>query len=207
MAKGDYGYNGYIGSTGYGRRRVRVIRLKRKVSQPADQEAEGRRRRAFYPMIVTSSGFEIDVVHISYAERGKFNRWLRRWMEMVVDGTAPSGVMTVSIPHYRFTQVCVPETDLNYGEGVTDYGYITTLGFVGASDAIDLDLGARMAGVSYFQMPKNNQTSKYFYPAGRQVAGAESLDGTIFDQVAMPGISAPGGDRDEDTGFGPQGGV
>lgn len=205
MAKGDYGYNGYIGSSGYGRRRIRVIRLKRKVSIISNEE-EGKRRRAFYPMMVTSSGFEIDVAHISYSERGKFNRWLSRWMEMVVDGTAPSGVMTVSIPHYNFTQVCVPETDLNYGEGVTDYAYITTLGFVGASDAINLDLGARMAGVSYFQMPKNNQTSKYFYPAGRQVAGAESLDGTIFDQVAMPGISSPGGDYDDD-GFGPQGGI
>lgn len=190
MAKGDYGFNGHIGSEGIGRRKIRVMRIKRKVSIIAN-DAEGKSRRAFYPQIVTSSGFEIDIAFVSHEERGRFNRWLTTYMESVVDGSAANGTMTVSIPIYDFTQVCIPEMPVEYGEGVEDLAYTLTMGFVGASDPTDLDLGARMAGVSYFKMPEDNQTTRYFYPAGRQVSGAESLDGTIFDTTPMPGISKP----------------
>lgn len=199
MARGDYGYNGFLGSPGLGRRQIRVLEFTRKVSIIAGGEGEARNRRGFFAQMVTSSGFTMVVAFASYEERGQFNRWLGRYMESVVAGTAANGYMTVAIPYYDFVQICVPETDLDFGEGYKDGLYTTTLGFVGASDPIDLDLSARMAGVSYFQMPTDNVTSKYFYPAGRQVSGAESLDGTIFDQTALPGISAPGGSTPDDV--------
>lgn len=199
MAKGDYGFNAFIGSPGLGRRRIRVLDFTRKVSVISG-ESEAKNRRGFFAQMVTSSGFSITLAFVSYGERGQFNRWLSNYMQAVVDGTAANGYMTVAIPHYDFVQTCVPETDLDFGEGYKDGLYTTQIGFVGASDPINLDLGARMAGVSYFQMPTDNVTSKYFYPSGRQVSGAESLDGTIFDQTVMPGVSGPGPDAPDPVG-------
>jgi hypothetical protein len=202
MAKGDYGHNCYIGSPGYGRRKVRVLEFERDVAIISTSENEGRRRRNYFAAMVTQSGFEITVGFVSYEERGRFNRWLSGYMEAVVDGTAPNGYVTVAIPYYDFAQTCVPESDLDYGEGYKDGLYTTRMKFKGASDPLDLDLSARMAGISYFQMPTDNVTSKYFYPAGRQVSGAESLEGTIFDATVMPGISGPDTDRGlAETGF------
>lgn len=205
MAKGDYGFNCFIGAPGIGRRRVRVTRFVRKVNIIPGNEGEAKRRRSFSGVMVTASGFTIEIAFVSYEERGKFNRWLSKWMEDVVNNTSKTGVLTVSIPYYNFVQICVPETALEYGEGMGDMGYRLTMGFVGASDAINLDLGARMAGVSYFQQAESNTTSKYFYPAGKQVKGVESLDGTIFDTTPYGDISQPGRPG-EDTGFGPAGG-
>lgn len=194
MAKGDYGFNGHIGSVGVGKRRIRVTKLDQKVSIIASED-EAKRRRAFYPKIVTSSGFTMEIVFLSYEERASFTRWLSNYMDSVVSDTAESGVMTVSVPKYEFVRTCIPETELEYGEGTTDLAYTLTMGFVGASDPVSLDLGGRMSGVSFFQMPKNNLTSKFFYPSGRQVKGAESLDGTMFDDTtAIPGIDSPGGE-------------
>lgn len=187
MAKGDYGFNGTISSPGIGKKRIRVTKLAQKISVIAEDD-EARSRRAFYPRVVTSSGFTMEIAFISYGERSQFNFWLSTYLKTVVDGTARSGTMEVLIPAYDFQRTCVPRAVLEYGEGYDDYGYTLPIEFIGASDPLDLSLGAKSAGASFFKMPENREITKYFYPAGRQVKGAESLDGTTFDvPTATPG--------------------
>lgn len=181
MAKGDSGLNGSISAAGYGTRKVRILTLQRRLGIISTADSEAKSRRAFYPIVTTGSSFTMSVGFISYEERERFNEWMSRFLRDTVNDIARSGVMTVRMPSRDLLRTCVLESDLNYGEGLTDMMYTLTMDFIGASDPVDLDLGTRMAGISYFRGPRGNQASRYFYPAGRQVAGAEQLDGTTYD--------------------------
>lgn len=148
----------------------------------ANTGAQAKTRRSFYSVVTTGSSFTIRVGFVSYEERGRFNQWMRQFMEDMVDGQAESGFMTIQVPKRKFFRTAVPNNDLVYGEAVGDLGYTLDLSYVGASDPIDSNLTTRQAGLSYFRGPQGDDSeSRYFYPAGRQVSGAESLDGTIFD--------------------------
>lgn len=178
---------GSISAKGMGTRQVRVITLQRRLGIIASADSEAKSRRAFYPVVTTGSSFLMQIAFTSWEERERFNDWMLRYMRSVVNGTAASGVMTVRVPQRDFEKTAIPESDLEFGEGVTDVGYTLDLSFIGASDPVDLNLGQRMAGISYFKGPKGMQESRYFYPGGKQVKGAEQLDGTTFDPEASGG--------------------
>jgi hypothetical protein len=184
VRKGNSGFNGQISAIGYGKRRVRCMGLVFGLGIIANSGSQSKNRRSFYSVVTTGSSFTITIGFVSYEEREDFGRWMRGFMEDVSDGRASSGFMTIQVPNRKFFRTAVPGdrgTGIVYGEAVGDMGYTLELSFVGASDPIKSNLSNRQAGLSYFKMPKNNDESRYFYPAGRQVAGAESLDGTIFD--------------------------
>lgn len=201
MARGDYGFNAQISAPGFGSRRVRATKLEFGLGIISTSDAEARERRAYYSIVTTGSSFTIEMGFVSVEERDQFSRWMKRFMVAVSRGDAKSGFQTIQVPSKKFTRVAVPEGDLAYGDGVKDVAYTVRMSYMGASDPLDLNLSQKMAGVSYFKGPKHDAESRYFYPAGRQVSGAESLDGTIFDPSRTPGSTyLPGesGDRAED---------
>jgi hypothetical protein len=124
------------------------------------------------------------VVHLSSTERDSFNAWMRGYWEAVSSGnTSVGGTMSIDVPVRRFSRRGIPQSKLTYGEVQyqadpdTGRGLFTTdLDFVGASDPLSLDNGV----ISFFTS-SSDATAAYFYPAEKQVSGAESLDGTIFD--------------------------
>jgi hypothetical protein len=197
MPKGDFGFNGTISGKGIGTRRIRVVQLDMWLGIIATS-GEARKSRAFYPVVTTGSSFVMGVAFVSYEEREAFSVWLEGYARSLANNKAKSGVMTIRVPYYDFTRVAVWEGEMEHGEAVTDVGYVLSMPFIGATDPVNLDLGSRMAGISYFKGPKGDQESQYFYPAGRQIRGAESLDGTLFDPVPS-GNSVPHGDPAEDT--------
>lgn len=198
MSRGDHGFNARISARGAGSRRIRVISLDFGLGIIASSDNEARNRRAFYPVVTTGSSFTMTLGFVSWGERERFNTWMHAFMEGVANGGSKYGTMTVRAPSHDFTRVAVPETDIEYGEGVKDVAYTMAVGFIGATDPVNLTLSQRMSGVSFFQGPKSDQESRYFYPQGRQIAGAESLDGTIFDSNPV-GVGYGGGGFSTET--------
>jgi hypothetical protein len=190
VAKGDFGHNATISTRGFGSRQVRAMTVDFGLAIVASSDNEGRSRRAFYPKVTSGSSFTLGLGFISWGEREAFNRWMSRFMEAVSTGAARHGSMTVRVPSRNFVRVAVPEGPLEFGEGVGDMTYRTNVSFVGASDPVNVALGARMAGVSYFKGPGKHQVSRFFYPAGRQIGGSESLEGTLFD-TSPSGSNSP----------------
>lgn len=181
MARGDYGFNATLSAAGFGTRKVRCNMLQQKIGIIANEDGPARTRQAFYSVVVTGSSFSMGMEFYSYAERESFNRWFRRFTEAVLDRTAPNAYMTVRVPSRRFVRTAVPETEIEYGEGLEDLVYTLTIGFVGASDPLNSRVMRDRKLISQYRGPKRRGVSRYFYPAGNQVAGAESLEGTIFD--------------------------
>lgn len=179
--KGRFGFNGTISARGYGTRRIRVTKLDFGLGIIASSDNEARNRRAFYPIVTTGSSFTMTLGFISWEERERFHEWMNTFMADLSSGRAKYGTQTIRCPARKFTRVAVPESEIEYGEGVTDVGYESAIGFCGASDPVDINLGSRQAGASYFKGPRKSEESRFFYPLGRQVAGAESLEGAIFD--------------------------
>lgn len=210
MARGKTGFNATISGAGLGTRKVRATKLVFGLGIIASSDNEAKSRRAFYPVVTTGSSFTMTAVFVSHEEREEFNTWLSGHMVGVSEDTASSAVLTVRVPYYDFVRTCVFANDrtpgLEYGEGVTDVGYLLDLEFLGASDPVNLDLGSRMAGISYFKQPKRG-ASRYFYPAGVQVRGAEELDATVYDPVATGRDWVGTVDEDLDNGSRAEGGA
>lgn len=188
MPQGDFGFNGKISAPGFGARRIRVVQLRFGLGIIATSNEEARDRRGFYSIVTVGSSFTMGVSFVSWEEREAFNQWARNFMESLASGTAKSGFMTISCPARDFYRTAVPDNELVYGKGVTDVGYTTQMSFLGAHNPLDLSLKSKMAGISYFRLPKTTSAEhRYFYPAGRQVSGAESLDGTVYDPSQTAG--------------------
>lgn len=180
MAKG---LNATIRTGKHGSYRVRAVGLGYGLGVIATQE-ESKQRRAFYPLVTTSSSFTITLAFVSWEERERFNKWMSNFMEKVVNGRGFHAAMEIRVPSRDFIRTAVPEGPIEYGEGVTDVGYEMSISFVGSSDPVDPSKGAKAAELAYFEMPgkkKGRQISKHFYPAGHQLAGTGDLDGAIFD--------------------------
>lgn len=205
--RGSFGHSGRISSRGVGGRDIRVTALDFGLGIIASSDSEARSRRAFYPVVTTGSSFSMTIVFISYEERGRFTRWMKDYMTSVAMGTATSGIMTIRVPSKNFVRTAVPETEIPFGEGVTDIGYEVTIGFKGASDPVNMNLSKKMAGISYFKGPTDDAESRYFYPAGRQVKGAEALDGSLFDADPTGKDFVPDTDNDVVPGFLPDAGA
>lgn len=193
MAKAK-GYNGRISARGHGTQRLRVLGLNYGLGIIATSDNQARNRRAFYPLITTGSSFTMTLGFVSWGEREQFNRWMQRFMDDVSSGAARYGTQTVVVPSYNFQRVGVPENDLVFGEGVGDVLYQTSIEYIGASDPLNTDLSARRMGTAYYKKPRGSAEAGYFHPLGTQVAGAEVLDGTIFDPNPFDSGVDVGGD-------------
>lgn len=208
MARGDYGFNGSVSAEGFGTKKIRIESIVFGLGIIANED-EARRRRVFYPVVTTGSSFTMTIAFISYDERTAWSSALQRFAEDTIDGILSSGVMTIRCPSRDFLRTAVLDKDnqIEFGEGVGDMKYTADVSFCGASDPTNLDLSQRMAGISYFSGPKRDQQSQYFYPGGRQIKGAEDLDGAMFDPadtsgesfVAQPDNDRPGNDRPYDS--------
>lgn len=180
MPRASGQYNGQISGPSAGVRKIRVMTIDFGLDIISSADSEGRSRRAFYPIDVEGSSFQISIGFISWEEREAFNQWMNRFMVSVSEGTAKNGVLTIRCPVRNFLRTAVPQGDLVYGEGVQDVAYTTTMTFEGAYDPTDPNLSAKKQGASYFKQAENSSVSRYFYPVGIQVSGAETADSTIF---------------------------
>lgn len=191
IALGSNGRNARLKTNGHGQRLVKCIGLNYGLGIIAKGDGdESRSRKAFYPVVTTSSSFGIVIGFSSWQEREDFNTWMTGYMEAVSTSSGLNGWMEVAVPARNFLKTAVPEGDLDFGEGVGDTAYQITLNFVGASDPLDNEgLTNKKAGISYFK-PPGDKTGQglYLSPAGRQLKGAESLEGTMFDDT----YSSPG---------------
>lgn len=176
------GYNCRLSVGGYGSRvcRAVVIQYDLKV---IGEDASAANRRAYYPVVVAGSSFDLQVIHKTYDEREAFNTWVRGYMEGIAANRRMSGAMKMECPARRLVRVGVVEGTLEYGLVWNEtLSYATTLAFVGSSEPLSALGGESVEGVSYFKTARvDAATSATFYPTGSQVAGAESLEGTIFD--------------------------
>lgn len=189
MARGDYGFNGSVSAEGFGTKKVRIERLIFGLGI-ISSEAEARNYRVFYPVVTTGSSFTMEIAFVSYEEREAWSNALKKFAEDTVYGAVSSGVMTIRCPSFdNFFRTAVLDKDnsIEFGEGVKDLKHTASVRFCGASDPTNLKLGQRMAGISYFKGPKDNEVSKFFYPGGVQVKGAESLEDALFDPAATTG--------------------
>lgn len=179
------GYNALLTTDTAGAYRVRAIRLDLGFDVVSGS-AEGKRRKVFYPGTTTTSAFTMQVAFPSWESREKFNKWLAGFMNKTIAGRGFKAAMRVEVPSRDFARNAVPLGPIQYGEGLTDVGYTCDLNFVGATNPLDINFDSKRSR-SYFAPPAaGGATSKFFYPSGVQVSGAESLDGALFDDVATP---------------------
>ncbi len=191
MAQSEF--NGTINGRTAGSYRVRVMGIDYGLDIISSADSEARSRRAFYSITTSGSSFGLILGFISWAERERFNKWMSGFMTSVSEQRAKYGTVTVRVPKRNFVRVGVPEGDLEYGEGLTDMLYLVRLSFVGATNPVTSNLDSNGKGISYFKGPGSSQESSYFYPAGQQIKGAESLEEIIFDSAPLPaGPTAPG---------------
>lgn len=198
MVQANGPYNGQISGPSAGLKKVRIDQIINGLDIIASADSEARSRRAFYPITTDGSSFSLVLSFISWEEREDFNRWMNRFMVAVSEGTAKNGIVTVRCPNRNFIRTGVPEGDLSYGEGVTDVGYKVNLSFVGAVDPTNADLTAKQQGASYYKGGANSAISKFFYPSGQQIKGAEAASDTTFgstpdgaDFTVNPTINKP----------------
>lgn len=178
-------YNAMLSTKNFGKRGVRIVSITYGIDI-IGTEAEAAERTAYYPVAYDGSSFGISLAFMDWEEREKFSEWMRAYMEKVLSGHGFYASMTVNCPARDFVRVGIPQDQLEYGEGLTDVGYTVTLNFLGVTDPTDPNSSVLNSGVSYFKWPKKDTTTKYFYPASKQLAGAASLDGTIFDTAPDP---------------------
>lgn len=194
----DSGVNGVFSTKNFGSYSVRISQIQYGLDIIASQ-GESATRQAFYPVAYDGSSWSLVLLFTDYADREKFNDWMRTYMEKVLQGHGFYASMTVNCPARNFIRVGIPQDQIDYGEGIADVGYQTSINFLGVTDPTDPNRNVLTSGVSYFKWPKNDKQSRYFYPAGKQLSGAASLAGTIFDPTpATPFGGATTGD--ESTG-------
>lgn len=164
-------------------------------------EGEASMRRVFYPQVITSSSFTAVLIFRSWRDRDQFDIWLSGFMTKVATGKGFQGSMKFDVPDLGFTRVAVPTGTIERGEGLTDVGYSMTLKFIGATDPTHPMVGSKKTGISYFRLPtRQKEVAKYFYPAGQQVRGAATFEGSLFDGVGLSAtISNP--DQEDPTPY------
>lgn len=179
IAGAPAGYNTKFSVAGYGSHVVRTDRIATTV-HVISSEAASAQAKTFYPHIITSDSFSLAVVFLNWNEREATAKWFRTYMEKITRGEIPRGSMLVQIPARRFVWLGVPEGTLTYGDDVSQAGraYKLNLSFAGATDPTNVSS-------SFNRARKDWEISSAFYPVGSQVAGAESLAGTIFDATPL----------------------
>lgn len=177
IAGAPAGFNCRLSVSGYGSYAVRVERIRYSVEIHAESAAAAN-YRVFYPGWLQDPQFALAIVHLTAAERDRFNDWMAAYMRKVTSSQIAEGAMSVQVPVRRFNRTGVPLGTLVYGDSVGQAGsaYRTDLVFGGAYDPVSRD------SISKFRAAKKDaSTSANFYPAAAQKGGAETLAGTIFD--------------------------
>ena len=198
MAESEF--NGVFSTKNFGSYKVRIDQIQYGLDIIASQGESGV-RQAFYPVAYDGSSWSMVLLFTDYADREKFNDWLRTYMEKVVQGHGFYASMTVNCPVRNFTRVGIPQDQIDYGEGITDVGYKVSLNFLGVTDPTDPNKSVLNSGISYFQWPKKDKTTRYFYPASKQLAGAADLAGTIFDPTPDATATTNATVAEEQSGF------
>ena len=156
-------------------------------------EDEAATTRAYYPINQYIPAFDLTYVFTSKAERDAFSRWLQTYMGRVATNQNIGGYVYVQVPARNIAFNGVPLGPLVYGESVpTDLTYAVTVRYVGVTNPISGVGKSSLAGVSQFQLPrKDTKDAPYFYPAGTQKSGQESLEGTLYDPTPPPTTLPP----------------
>lgn len=191
IAGAPVGYNARITAAGYGSRLLRCLRVSYGVQvNTTDDEAAS--ARATYPLARVIPSFTLVVSLHTLAERDAFNAWVREYMRQVTTNQRVSGYMNVTVPSRNFSRSGVPVGPLTYGARSGDFWWPTQISFVGVTDPVSAVGASTVPGASRYVGPSKDTTdAPYFYPAGTQKAGAESLEGTFFD----PRPSTPSSDE------------
>lgn len=189
------GHNCLFSVKSYGSRSVMVTDIQY-VVQINSTESNAAHSHTFYPLNTYVSTFDISLVFKTYAERESLNKWLRTYMERVSSNQSIGGYVYVYCPIRKFTRDGVLQGNLTYGDSSpNDMAYPCTLRFTGTRDPISIKGGnlAKFGQISQFIEAKNDKAdAPFFYPAGTQKAGKESLAGTLYDNpVNTPKIPAP----------------
>lgn len=189
IAKAPAGYNCLLSISGYGSRTVRCqsVSYGVAISTTEDNSAHS---RTLYPLSEYVAAYDLALSFTTRTERDKFCTWLRTYMNRVSRNEKVSGYVYVQVPARRQAFNGVPIGRLLYGDALpTDLTYPLGIRFIGVADPISA-VGGKTASaklISTFQGPKEDrQNAPYFYPAGRQKSGAESLAGTLYDPVYVP---------------------
>lgn len=173
-------YNAQLATNGSGTYKVIVTGIQMDLSI-ATSEGEAKRRKVVYPQTTVSSMFSLMLEFRSWEHREKFNHWMQTFMERTVDSKGFNAAMTVAVPGRKFRRAAIPEGPLIYGEKIDDVTYMATIKFTGASDPLTIGPSTKGAR-SYFKPPSvGSGTSKFFFPAGKQLKGVGSLDGAMYD--------------------------
>lgn len=175
------GYNCRLSVRSYGSRVVRAEALSYGV-EVAYTESHGPGGRVLYPLARDTPGFSLDLVFVSYADREGFSAWMSTYMRRVSTNQRIGGFVYVVVPARRFARNGVPVGPLLYGDQVGTRAYRVSVRFVGVYDPISGVGQTSVGGVSYYKAPsKDTSNAPYFYPSGTQVAGAETVEGTLYD--------------------------
>jgi hypothetical protein len=186
------GWNCRLTARGYGSRLLRCLRVAYGV-EIGVQEDFAANARTLYPLNRTSPVFLLSAVFQSWEEREAFNRWASVYMRKVATNQPVSGYLYVEVPARRFARYGVLAGPLVYGETIGDVSFPSNLTFVGAQTPV------ADSRTSYYRPASKDKTeAPHFYPSGSQKAGAESLEGTLYDptpQPAVPEVAEPAPSR------------
>lgn len=175
------GYNGRLSIRSYGSRVVRVTAISYGV-EATTQMDESAGSRVLYPLARETVSFTLEMAFLSWAERESFTAWASTYMRRVAANQPIGGYVYVIVPARRFARNGIPVGPLPYGDRIGTVGYPVTLPFVGVHEPVSAVGRTPSGGVSYYRPPSKDTTqAPFFYPAGKQKAGAESLEGTFYD--------------------------
>ena len=179
------GFNGLLTVTGYGSKTVRVESI-RFGTDIYSEQADAATTKAFYPGWLQDSSFSLVLVFKTAAERDAINDWLAEYMRRVTSNRLKQGSMLAQVPVRRFVRRAVPQGTLTYGDDIGNAGraYRLDLLFVGATDPIAASAASRFRPARV-----DAKNSAPFYPSSEQKSGAESLDGTIFDESGASSLA------------------
>jgi hypothetical protein len=191
------GYNCLMVVQKYGSRVAMVTDISYALNIGSSED-EAASRRVYYPLNQYIPAFDISYVFKSRVERDAFNQWMQAYMQKAASNQNIGGYVYVQIPARNIAFNGVPLGPLVYGEAVpTTPSYPLSVRYVGVTNPTSAIGKTALAGVSQFQLPtKDTKDAPYFYPAGKQKAGAETLEGTLYDPTpprTVPPVGGGGG--------------
>lgn len=198
MAAGDRSRNGLLSASGYGDRRVAIIRVGYGITIDGSTDT-ARNYEAFYPKRVTQEGFVVTVV-LAYHERAQeFAEWMEHYAHGLAEPGSAIGPMRVLVPAMGFDLTGVPTSGVVFGDKIGKWLFPMDLSFAGVADASEFHNPV----VSRFKSAtSNDRASRYFYPAGTQQSGNQGLDPLTRDPLGVIVPPDPAGGPGDGTNQG-----
>lgn len=162
--------------------RVRASGLAHGLVQIAS-ESHARDTRAYYPHRRSQAQFSITLDLMGrrrnhdLCERERFNAWLKKYLDYVVDQDVDvHPAMVVSIPVRNFRREGVLLGPIEYGEHVGSMLWRQTITFETTREPMDTKFA-----LSSFQANGTDKdaNAKFFYPASKQLSGSQRPD--VYD--------------------------